>query len=97
MIGNYLLATLLQSFLFLCTSYRIWQNFQGGKLCSFRGFLTFRESFTAIRFCVNDGSYGTTGKTRSFSSKRRFCLVTVKVFPLESFAVYGIAAWLTDN
>ena len=28
-----------------------------------RGFLALCESFTAIGFCVNGGSYGTTGKT----------------------------------
>ena len=72
------------------------ENFRG--FLAFRkSFTAFRESFTAIFFCVNGGSYGTTGKTRSFSSEGRFCLAIVKVFPLESFAVYGISYNRVDN
>ena len=70
-----------------CTVYG--KSFEGKNFRGFRGFLAIRECFPAICFCVNGGSYGRMDKTRSFSSERRFCPVTAKVFPLKSFAVYG--------
>ena len=65
------------------------KTFERENFHSFRSFLAFRKSFPAICFCVNGGSYRTMGKTQSFSSEWRFYLATAKVFPLESFAVYG--------
>ena len=67
------------------------KSFEEGNVRGFRSFLAIRESFPAICFYVNGGSYGTMCKMRSFSSEWRFCLVTAKVFRLESFAVYGIS------
>ena len=40
-------------------------------------FLAFHKSVTAISFCVNEGSYGTTQKLFWL------CLVTTKFFPLK--------------
>ena len=80
--------------------YHIRQNFRVGKLSRF--FTQSRTSLNRESFPVNYGLFdwqckSTSMLARKFSHERKFCTLTAKVFPLESFAVYGILSFIIDS
>ena len=64
------------------------KTFKGG---NFHGFSLNRECFPTIANygLVNWQCKSTSMLEQKFSYKWEFCALTMKVFPLESFAVYG--------
>ena len=64
--------------------------FEGENFCGFHGFSLNRKFFPTNYGLVNWQCKSTSMLLQKFSRKWQFCTLTVKVFPLESFAVYGM-------
>ena len=72
-----------------CSLYRIRQNSRGGKLSRFSRFLLNRESFPVEYFTRLGIHYYKKLLPRKFSRRIFIFALTVKVFPLDCFDVYG--------
>ena len=64
--------------------------FEGENFRSFHGFSLNRKCFPMNYGLVNWQCKSTSMLVRKFSCEWQFCTLSTKVFPLESFAVYGI-------
>ena len=70
--------------------YCIRQNF---RVENFRGFPPNHKCFPTNYGLVDWQCKPTSMLVRKFSHEWKFCTLTAKVFPLESFAVYGVCVY----
>ena len=71
------------------TVYSYDKTLEGGNIRGFRGFSLNRECFPMNYGLVDWQCKSTSMLPLKFSRKWKFCTLTVKVFSLESFAVYS--------